>query len=68
MVGVSLVDMLRRQRRKGEIRHQDQADSGAAEGTLHFPVIMVANERCVKLDAGNRPRGVPQVVPPCKRE
>jgi hypothetical protein len=41
MVGISLVDMLRRQRRQGEIWHQNQADDGAAEGTLHLPVIMV---------------------------
>jgi hypothetical protein len=53
MVGVSLMDMLRRQRRQGEIRHQDRADDGAAEGRLHLPVIMVTNERCVKQRASN---------------
>jgi len=41
VVGIGLVDMLRRQRRQGEIRHQHQADDGAAEGRLHLPVIMV---------------------------
>jgi hypothetical protein len=51
MVGVSLMDMLRRQRRQGEVRHQNQADDGAAEGRLHLPVIMVTNEGCVKQQA-----------------
>jgi len=41
MVGISLVNVLRRQRRQGEIWHQNQADDGAAEGRLHLPVIMV---------------------------
>jgi hypothetical protein len=36
MVGIGLVEMLWRQRRQGEIRHQNQADHRAAEGTLHF--------------------------------
>ena len=27
MVGVSLMDMLRRQRRQGEVRHQNQAET-----------------------------------------
>jgi len=41
VVGIGLVDMLRRQRRQGEIGHQDQADDGAAERRLHVQVIMV---------------------------
>jgi hypothetical protein len=42
MVGVSLMDMLRRQRRESNVRRQDEAESNPAEGLCHGQMIMVA--------------------------
>ena len=40
MVGISLVDMLRRHRRQGDVRHQDQAENDPPAGLSHALMIM----------------------------
>jgi hypothetical protein len=40
MLGISLVDMLRRYRRQGDVRRQDQAENDPPAGLSHALMIM----------------------------
>jgi hypothetical protein len=52
MVGVSLMNVLPRDRRQGDVRHQDQAESDLPKGLLHVRTIMATERRVRQMSVG----------------